>query len=236
VISTIARPLSLILAAGLAGCGGSGEPDRPAQPQRAAATATATPDPPATARAELGRPATVPGRANVFGAGVRRPPAPGDGGAGVAPTRLSLPAGPDRVVTFRDVTGRVNPITGSVDDNGAGGDRLGPTDVESYRGISGIVHDRNGMFLVGVFLTGERPARPAPPRIDFTRREHVRRLAPRVGQTFLIGNGKGRAYAVPARARRLYLGFADGYRYIGPPGWYDNNSGELSVTVDMRRR
>ena len=119
------------------------------------------------------------------------------------------------------------------DDNGAAGDRIGPTDVSSYRGISGIVHRRNGMFLVGVFLPDVEPSRPAPRRLDFTKRERVRSLAPRLGQTFLVGDGKGRSYEVPPGATRLYLGFADGYLYVGRPGWYDNNGGELAVTVKL---
>jgi hypothetical protein len=50
------------------------------------------------------------------------------------------------------------------------------------------------------------------------------------------GQVRARPHVPRPRARRLYLGFADGYLYVGAPGWYDNNSGELSVTVDMRRR
>ena len=75
---------------------------------------------------------------------------------------------------------------------------MGPTDVHTYRGISGIVHRRNGMFLVGVFLPDvELPGGNAPPRLDFTKRERFRSLAPRIGQTFLIGDGKRRSYEVP---------------------------------------
>ena len=230
------RAISLLivsggLAAGVSACGGA--PPR-AAPERAAATATAT----ATAEpavAALGRPATVPAQANIFGAGSAHPPAPAGGGAGLRPVRWALPGGGQRSVTFPSVTGRVNPIAGTTADNGPSGDREGPTDVESWRGISGIVHRRNGMFLTGVFLAAGKPARPAPPRLDFTRRERMRSLAPRIGQTFLVGDGAGRRFEVPARATRLYLGFADGYLYVGPPGWYGNNAGELSVTVEMER-
>jgi len=89
------------------------------------------------------------------------------------------------------------------------------------------------MFLVGVFLTNEPPARRSPPRLDFTERERFGSLSPRIGQTFPVGDGKRRSFHVPSRAKRLYLGFADGYLYVGDPGWYDNNAGELSVTVKM---
>ena len=115
-----------------------------------------------------------------------------------------------RVVTFPRITGAVSPINPS-DDNGAGGDRIGPTDVSSYRGIAGIRHQSNGMFLVGVFLPDVELLDHAPPRLDFTKRDRFRSLAPRLGQTFLIGDGKGRSYKVPAGTTRLYAGFADGY-------------------------
>lgn len=175
----------------------------------------------------------VSGRANIFGAGYKAPPAPGGGGAGVLPPAWRLPAGSERVVTFPRITGRVNPIRTNPDVpwNGPEGDLLGPTDVKSFRGISGIVHRRNGMFLVGVFLTNAEPSQPAPPRLNFTNREQFDVLEPRIGQTFFIGDGKGRRYLVPAGATRLFLGFADGYYYKGPPGWYDNNAGKVVATV-----
>ena len=214
------------VSAGLAGCG-DGVETRAAPVARAVATTT----PAAEIVGELGRPVTVPGTANIFGAGREQPPEPGLGGPGVLPPRWMLEgATAPQVITFPRITGKVSPIDPS-DDNGAGGDRIGPTNVSSHRGISGIRHQRNGMFLVGVFLPDVELVDHAPPRLDFTGRDRFRSLAPRIGQTFLIGNGRGRSYEIPPGATRLYVGFADGYRYFGKPGWYDNNSGELSVTV-----
>jgi len=43
----------------------------------------------------------------------------------------------------------------------------------------------------------------------------------------------GRRYEVPPEATRLFLGFADGFFYLGEPGWYGNNGGELEVTVEV---
>lgn len=183
---------------------------------------------------QLGQPTTVPARANIFGAGHPEPPAPAGGGAGVLPPAWHLPKGENRVVTVPRATGRVNPIVGTVADNGPGGDGVGATDVTSWHGISGIVNRRNGMFLVGVFLGEAGPGKTAPRVLDFTKRERFSSLAPRIGQTFFIGDGKQRSYRVPPRATRLFLGFADAYRYAGPPGWYDNNGGKLSVEVHMR--
>ena len=216
---------------GVAGCGAD-EPRRDsAEAARPSPVATATAAEP---RGELGRPMTVPGTANIYGAGREEPPAPAGGGPGDLPPRWLLPHLPNRIITFSKITGRISPIS-DTEDNSAAGDRIGPTDITSYRGISGIVHRRNGMFLVGVFLPDVELIDHAPPRLDFTKRKRFRTLAPRIGQTFLVGDGAGRSYEIPVGATRLYLGFADGYLYEGEPGWYGNNGGALSVTVKLTR-
>ena len=178
---------------------------------------------------------TVLGQANIFGAGHGVAPEPGGGGGGVLPPVWHLPKGSSRVVTFPRITGKVTPIVGESPLNGPGGDHKGPTNIESLKGISGIMDFTNGMFLVGVFLTDSAPKRPAPPRIDFTETEQFHVLAPRIGQTFFIGDGKGRSYRVPTAATRLFVGFADGFFYQGAPGWYDNNDGRLQVTVKVTK-
>jgi hypothetical protein len=186
----------------------------------------------------------VSAMANIFAAGRDAPPAPGGGGRGVLPPVSVLPSGSSRVVSFPRVAGRVNPIIMYPDWNGPDGDRIGPTDVGSFQGISGIFHRTNGMFLVGVFLTDAPPSSPAPPRLNFSALEieeagtvlvpggeEFDRLVPEIGQTFLIGDGKGRVYVAPPEATRLFLGFADAFLYEGCPGWYGNNAGHLTVTV-----
>lgn len=183
--------------------------------------------------------------ANIFAAGRDAPPAPGGGGAGVLPPVLALPTDASGV-TFPSVKGRVNPIIGMADWNGPAGDKIGPTDVESLEGISGIFHRTNGMFLTGVFLTDAPPSNPAPPRLNFSALdleepgtvlapdgEEFDVLAPEIGQTFLIGDGKGHSFGVPAEATRLFLGFADAFLYQGCPGWYGNNAGHLTVKVEV---
>jgi hypothetical protein len=229
-----------VLAVVVAACGDGESPGAAAvEKSRAAATAAQAERPverEVSAPRGLGRPGRVAAQANIFGAGHREAPAPAGGGPGSMPPVWSLPAGSRRIVTFPAVSGRVNPIVDSVDYNGASGDHLGPTDVTSLGGISGIVHRRNGMFLVGVFLGEGAPSQPAPARLNFTGRERFSSLSPRLGQTFLVGDGRGRAYRVPARATRLYLGFADGYLYQGEPGWYGNNAGHLTVRVRVTGR
>ena len=178
---------------------------------------------------------TVLGQANIFGAGRATAPEPGGGGGGVLPPMWQLPRGSARVVTFPRITGKVTPIVGESPLNGPDGDHRGPTNIKSLKEISGIMDFTNGMFLVGVFLTDSAPKRPAPPRIDFTETEKFTVLAPRIGQTFFIGDGKGRSYRVPPAATRLFVGFADGFFYQGAPGWYGNNAGRVRVTVEVSK-
>jgi hypothetical protein len=187
----------------------------------------------------------VAGQANIFGAGSDFAPGPGGGGGGVMPASVQLPEG-SSVVTFPTVNGKVTARMGSLGYNGAGGDGKGETDIRSYGGISGIVDRRHGMFLVGVFLTDDPPSISAPRRLDFTKHERFRTLAPQVGQTFFIGDGKDRAFRVPQGATRLFLGFADAFslgegsssqgNYQGHPGYYDNNGGLLCVSVNAADR
>jgi hypothetical protein len=180
-------------------------------------------------------PRPVLGTANIFGAGYNDAPGPGGGGGGTQPPGWRLPAGEGRVVTFPSISGSVTPLSGSSPYNGPEGDHdangFGPSDFESLRGISGIVDSKNKMFLVGVFVGDGEPPLPAPPRLDFTDREHFDRLAPVLGQTFFIGDGSGRRYEVPNNATRLYVGFADAYPFSRQAGYYGNNGGRLEVVA-----
>lgn len=229
--------LAVVGAAALAACGGGENPAAGGSTTQASTSPAATTAPAAStdAEAEFGSPTEAQARANIFGAGRDEPPDPGGGGGGVLPPVWQLPARSSRIVTLPSVTGKVIPITGHSEANGPEGDggAIGTTDVKSFKGISGIVDRRNRMFLVGVFLTDAPPSNPAPPRLDFTNREEFDLLEPSVGQTFFVGNGKGRRYRVPPEATRLFLGFADAYFYEGDPGYYNNNFGHLNVTVDI---
>jgi hypothetical protein len=231
--------IAALLAGGLGACGGDGgqgaetatQPDTPTEQQGTTDVETTTTmegEAPCAAGTEM-----VSGQANIFGAG--RDFAPGPGGGGVLPPSFPLPEG-SRVVTFPEVAGEVSPRAGEREPNGPGGDGKGKTDINSYEGISGIVHRRNGMFLVGLFLTDDPPADSAPERLDFTKNERLRTLAPEVGQTFFIGDGEERTFRVPRGATRLFLGFADAFSfakgfYQGDPGYYSNNGGHMCVEV-----
>jgi hypothetical protein len=207
----------------------TGPPATPAAPQ----TPTTAPSPlcPAADEGSFDANQIVPATANIFGAGHELAPAPGRGGYGSLPPVWVLPAGTG-AVTITCAMGTVIPIREEDKENGPAGDHAGrATDINSYGGISGIVHATNGMFLTGVFLTDAEPVDPAPERLDFTETEAFESLAPELGQTFFVGDGVGRRFAVPDGATRLFLGFADAGGYKGDPGWYGNNSGYLDVTV-----
>lgn len=219
--------IAAVVSAGAASCGGEGAGE--AGPTETNATTTA-------AGGDFVPTQEVPARANIFAAGQSAPyePAPGGGGAGVAPPVWHLPADA-RDVRFARVTGRITPVADFANEHGAGGGSFDLTDVRSDNGISGLVHHRKFLFLVGVFLTDSSPSDPAPKRLNFTKRDGFDLLAPEIAQTFFVGEGVGRTYRVPRGATRLFLGFVD--HHCGappcPPSWYHNNGGALDVTVDV---
>jgi hypothetical protein len=213
------------------------------EPKPTAVAKLATPPELAT----LDQTLVIQSTANIFGAGRDAPPGPGGGGGGTLPPGWRLPAGAERIVTFPSVTGSVNFWTGVVPSNGPAGDMFHTTSVASYGGISGLVYASNGGFLVGVFLT-DASSEDAPPRLVFSQPPPTELLpgnrlpklrgdlmVPRIGQVFLIGDGKDYRYAVPSKASRLFVGFVDGRLWKGLPGFYGNNSGEMSATVALTR-
>jgi hypothetical protein len=179
----------------------------------------------------------VDAQANIFGAGHSAPPAPGGGGAGVLPPFVGLQLGRNSVITFPCVAGRIDWGFGSVNTS-ANGSTEYSTNIQSFNGVSGIVHNKRGVFLVGLFLTDEKPRDPAPERLDFSETCPdactVDRLDPGIGQTFFVGlGGDEPEYAVPTGATRLFLGLADAQFTRGAPGWYGNNRGNFEVVVRL---
>ena len=178
--------------------------------------------------------------ANIFGAGLSTPPDPGGGGAGTLPSSITLSAGA-AVVTF-SAEGLVCFCPGcpTAVTNGPDG-QAHATDISSCGGISGIRASTTA-FLTGVFLASSgQPSNP-PPTVDFSESGAIgasfTNLSPALGQTFFIGdgltgtgNGIVQTFYVPPGATTLYLGFADGFNIAGPPGWYGDNTGSLSVSV-----
>jgi hypothetical protein len=171
----------------------------------------------------------VDARANVFRAGTGEEAA---NSGGVPAPSVTFDPGPGKVLTFSEVKGRVSCCSGGEEFNDADGGAFagGVTDVESAGGISGITHPDKTMFLVGVFTDNSAPAPPGPARLNAVSPNN---LAPQLFQTFFIGTGKGKQFEVPAKASRLYLGFADAYSFTGAPGSYDDNVGELTATFSI---
>ena len=187
---------------------------------------------------------SVPSDANIYGAGHAVPPEPAGLGGGSLPPVFRFTPGPGQTLTFNGVTGCVAMTVSMGGCNDGDGSTLHvmPTGVTSYGGLSGISHDTNG-FLIGVFLDDAEPVDPAPPSLDFRSAAlgtSFATLSPVIGQTFfagdgLTGTGAGavQAFAVPPTATRLFLGFADGYGYSGPPGAYSDNSGSLDASFEI---
>jgi hypothetical protein len=117
-----------------------------------------------------------------------------------------------------------------------------PTNLKSFGHISGIIDRNSNDFLVGVFLGKDKPGKPTPPRLNFSKSKlgtNFKKLAPELDQTFFIGTGRTKSgdlhkYKVPKHATRLYLGIADGYGFGGDPGYYDDNGGKYRVKVHFK--
>lgn len=180
---------------------------------------------------------TVPAQANIFAAGRSQVP---DlrGGGGVLPVLIEVPD-TAKSITFPDVEGIISANTELFDDNGPDGGARDSTAIDAYEGISGIVHDNTFLFLVGVFLTDDEPMPPAPERLNVTSAEsQVTFPPPQIGQVFYIGDGSSASgvlqrLAIPEEATRLFLGFADTAVEQGPPGFYDDNEGEITLTHEF---
>ncbi|MFN8489074.1 MAG: cohesin domain-containing protein [Caldilineaceae bacterium] len=215
-------------------------------------TKTATPVPTNTATStatptKTPSPTTMPpntrlvsGQANIFGAGKTEPPAPGGGGGGMLPTGVSLAANKGQVLRFPTITGTVQCYFMSISVSAEGGNCVDArgTDINSYDGIAGIMHEDRNMFLVGIFLTDATPIDPAPERLHFADTNDFTELHPALNQIFFIGDGRTangtlQAFYVPETATRLFLGFADAFDFHGDPCCYDDNQGELTVNFEF---
>ncbi len=200
---------------------------------------------PAAAQTYSGQ--AIQATSNIFGAGLTLPPAPAGGGGGTLPPSYSLNPGTGRILQFTSVSGtfdccKDDPLTPANGPDGRPGTASREfTDLDSVGGISGITAlDRVG-FLTGVFLTDDAPVAPAPARLDFTGNSGFTQLAPVIGQTFFIGDGRSgtgagaiQAFHVPDGATRLFLGFADGFAFNGPPGYYDDNLGTMTASFSIQ--
>lgn len=197
---------------------------------------------------------TVPGQANVFGAGGSLlDPAPA-GFIGTAATPATGYAGltggvpAPSITVFGGETVRISSSGGSIF---SGAEPSGPDgthhatyrcDISGAGGISGYLNRNNSAHLVGVFLGNAQPAQ-MPARIDFSANgtgESFVSIAPELGQVFFIGDGLTSAgipqqFIAPEGATRLFLGLPDAYQgndtfiYTGAPNGYSDNSGTFAM-------
>jgi hypothetical protein len=189
---------------------------------------------------------TVDARANIFGAGHAVPPAPGGDGGGLLPPVFSFAPGPNQALSFSSVIGLVSCCGGGDTFNGPDGgtQASGNTDITSFGGISGVIHNTRTMFFVGIFLDNTEPADPAPARLNVSAADSMLEFAPELRQTFYIGDGRVgegsnifQRFLIPATATRLFLGFADALNFgdpTSPPGFYDDNVGSLTATFAIQ--
>jgi hypothetical protein len=187
-----------------------------------------------------GRSAKVPATSDVYLAGMTSVPHY-PGGAGTLPVHVKVQAGV--AVTFASVKGMVG-CADSVAGNGPDG-TCPPSpgsNITAKNNISGYKDSRT-MVFVGVFTTGKKPTAPTPPTLVFADSgsrnysHSFSSIAPELDQVFFIGDGltqTGRGtrqrFLPPANASVLFLGFADSYGFHGPPSYYADDAGTLTVT------
>jgi len=151
---------------------------------------------------------TVNATDDIFAAGLTSITDPtANGGQGTLPQFVAVTPG----VTF-DVTasGTVVPSTGGLP-TGPDGYVGDPADIsDSLSTGFGDYNDPNAFALAGVYTDAAGNA-----------------IAD--NQVFRIGASD--RLAAPTDAARLYFGFADGFGFNGPSGFYADNSGSLQVSV-----
>jgi len=95
-------------------------------------------------------------------------------------------------------------------------------------------------YLVGLFTPAGGPNGPAPAALNFLKgkRTAFEHLAPKLDQTFFIGDGltgdgtgTKQRFSVSATAATLYLGISDASGFKGPPGAYGDNKYAFTVFV-----
>jgi hypothetical protein len=179
---------------------------------------------------------TVPGSANLFGAGQATLPAPEGNGAGTPPQFVTLPAGTARYFQVVSSSGLVS-YTPTVASSGPDGVPYTTYQNCNWSGLSG--YRLGGIrVLSGVALSDSVPVPPAVVGMVVGTLTFAE-LTPGVRQMFpvgdgLTGTGSGltQTFRIPDEATRLYFGFLDSYTGLAP-GWYGDNGGQVGVTIEV---
>jgi hypothetical protein len=182
----------------------------------------------------------VNAQSNIYGAGQSIPPSQ-VGGAGILPPVYNFSAAAKQVLTFSQITGIINygvPLSNGPDGADIRDVTKGAYFHPSLNGISGIIGEGIGRYLVGVFLDNSTPISPAPTPLNFSGNHNFKELSPLLRQTFFIGDGLTwtgvgdiQKFNVPEKATRLFLGFFDGPGVSStgeiPVGFYNDNTGSF---------
>ena len=140
-------------------------------------------------------------------------------------------------VSFQDVKGQLAACSGCPPEGVDGGNlSFGSTALTAVNGISGVTHSDRTLFLVGVFIGDGKLDRTDV--VDLSDANSKTEQHPALGQPFFIGDGKDshgdrQKVDVPDGAKEMYVGFADGFSFAGQPGAYDDNTGTVSLKVDV---
>uniref|UniRef100_UPI001600CA5A hypothetical protein n=1 Tax=Nocardioides stalactiti TaxID=2755356 RepID=UPI001600CA5A len=142
-------------------------------------------------------------------------------------------------IRFTSVEGDVAACDGCAPGSPDGSNEVfASTAVTGFNGIPGVTHADRALFVVGVFVGEDQPAFPSDAVEDLTEESDAASQSPYLGEPIFIGDGETddgtlQEIEVPSDATALYIGFADGYGFVGAPGAYGDNSGTVSVEVEI---
>lgn len=176
----------------------------------------------------------VDARANIYLAGQNVDPIDTPS-LGVLPTAITL--GDVDSIRFDTIEGQVG-CAGALSNGPDGGDCVSTTtDISASNGYSAMRSSNRSMFLVGVFPVvpdaGVEVEAGVAPESDTSER-----IEPKPNQVFLIGDGKTadgkvQTFVKPEGATSLFVGFADGYGFVGAPDAYGDNIGRLRIAFTL---
>ena len=143
-------------------------------------------------------------------------------------------------VSFPSVDGDVSACTGCEPETPDGSSlSFGSTAITAFNGIAGVTLANRTLFVVGVFVGEDNPTQAGDAVVDLTDADEEAKQKPDLGEPFFIGDGETgdgdpQEIVVPDDATTLYLGFADGFGFLGAPGAYGDNNGtvDIEVTID----
>ncbi len=140
-------------------------------------------------------------------------------------------------VSFPSVDGDVGACDGCVPATPDGSSlSFGSTAITAFNGIAGVTHANRTLFVVGVFVGEDNPSQAGDAVVDLTDADEEVKQEPDLGEPFFVGDGETgdgdlQEIVVPADAKTLYLGFADGFSFVGSPGAYGDNHGTVAIEV-----